>query len=118
MTGPSPLSEDLRELFASFLSHRVEFLVVAAHALAFHGHPRFTEDLHLFIHPSEQNTRRVCDALRELGFPVSEKTEAQLVQNPSAMMVLGRSPSQVDILNFLDGVDFDEAYGRSVQAVM
>lgn len=49
MLGPTPLSDDLRELIELFRSHGVEFMVVGAHALAFHARPRFTEDLDLFV---------------------------------------------------------------------
>ena len=38
------LHKDLREFIESLNSHGVEFVVVGAHAVAFHGHPRFTGD--------------------------------------------------------------------------
>ena len=38
---------DFRELLASFNAHRVEYVIVGAYALAFHGAPRFTGDLDL-----------------------------------------------------------------------
>lgn len=38
------LSPDLNELLELFLSRQVNFIVVGAHALAFHGVPRFTGD--------------------------------------------------------------------------
>ena len=31
------------------------------------------------------------------------------------MIILGKKPNQVDLLNFLDGVDFDEAWPRRVE---
>lgn len=31
------------------------------------------------------------------------------------MLVLGRKPNQVDLLNFLDGVDFDIAWARACE---
>ena len=37
MPGPGPLTDDLRELIELLQSHQVEFLVVGAHALAFHA---------------------------------------------------------------------------------
>ena len=115
MPGLTPLSDDLKELIGLFQSHRVEFLVVGAHALAFHARPRFTEDLDLFIRRSAENAHRVRTALDEFGFGLSDAAEAELATNPRGMIVLGRKPNQVDVLNFLDGVEFDQAWERRQQ---
>src|SRR5580704_8184946 len=112
MPGPTTLSDDLKELIGLFQFHRVEFLVAGAHALAFHARPRFTEDLDLFIRRSADNVRRVRAALDEFGFGLTDAAELELANNPRGMIVLGRKPNQVDILNFLDGVEFDNAWGR------
>jgi hypothetical protein len=62
------LDKDLRELLALFRSKGVEFLVVGGHAVAYHGHPRLTEDLDLFVRPDAANGERIIAALREFGF--------------------------------------------------
>jgi hypothetical protein len=43
--GEGPVSPDFRDLLSAFNAHRVEYLVVGAHALAAHGHVRATGDL-------------------------------------------------------------------------
>lgn len=43
-------------------------MIVGAHALAFHGIPRFTGDIDFFARPSEENAIRLISALREFGF--------------------------------------------------
>ena len=58
MPGQIPLNDDLKELIKLFQSHEVEFLVVGAHALAFHARPRFTEDLDLFLRRTDENIKR------------------------------------------------------------
>ena len=114
MPGPPHLSSDLRELIKSLLSHGVEFLVVGGHAVAFHGRPRFTEDLDLFLRRGTENARRVRLSLDEFGFGLTDEAERQLAESPRAMMTLGRK--QVDLINFLDGVDFDIAWQRRVDS--
>lgn len=113
MPGPIPLTDDLKELIELFQSHHVEFIVVGAHALAFHGRPRFTEDLDLFIRRTTSNVAAIALALAEFGIPLARSAEAELLQNPRSMIVLGRKPHQVDILNFLDGVQFEDAWSRA-----
>ena len=47
------LSKDLREFVESLNARDVEYLVVGAHAVSWHGHPRFTADID-FICPRNQ----------------------------------------------------------------
>lgn len=109
------MKEDLKELIESLQSHHVEFLVVGAHALAFYGRPRFTEDLDLFIRRSEQNKLALMEALQNFGVPISIENASQLMEQDRQMIVLGRKPHAIDFLNFLDGVGFDEAWEAKVE---
>ena len=112
MRGPEPLSKDLIELIESLTSHGVEFLVAGAHVLAHHGRGRFTEDLDFFLRRTDDNVVLVRDALHEFGFDLSEEAQSRLRDDTRGFIALGRKPNRVDLLNFLDGVDFDEAWRR------
>ena len=57
------LAPDFNAFFASLIAHRVEFVVVGAHALAFHGAPRFTGDLDVLIRRTIENGARLIAAL-------------------------------------------------------
>jgi hypothetical protein len=70
--GAGPLSPDFRDLLSAFNAHRVEYLVVGAHALAAHGHVRATGDLDVWVRPERGNANRVIEALREFGALVQE----------------------------------------------
>ena len=59
---------DFKELLASFNSHGVDYLVVGAYALAFHGAPRYTGDIDLLVRPDPENARAVLAALADFGF--------------------------------------------------
>jgi hypothetical protein len=109
------LDKDLRELLALFRSHGVEFLVVGGHAVAFHGSPRLTEDLDLFVRPVIENGQRIVDALRDFGFGSLEIT-AQDFTAEDRMIQLGRSPNRIDLITRLYGVDFSTAWDRRVSA--
>ena len=54
-----PLNKDLRELLGLFNSNEVEYLIVGAFAVAFHGFPRYTGDLDVFVRPTPENATRV-----------------------------------------------------------
>jgi len=59
---------DFRELLALFNAHQVEYLIIGGYALAFHGAPRFTGDLDIFVNPEAANAQRILAALAALGF--------------------------------------------------
>ena len=62
--GRAQMHDDLKELIVKLQSHDVEFLVVGAHTRAFHGRPRFTEDLDLFLRRSPENEVALISALQ------------------------------------------------------
>jgi hypothetical protein len=63
-----PLNKDWREFLELLNSNGVEYLVVGAFAVAFHGFPRYTADLDLLVRPTEENAERVLRTLSEFGF--------------------------------------------------
>jgi hypothetical protein len=62
------LQTDLSEFVGLLNSQNVEYLVVGGHAVAFHGHPRFTGDIDFFVNASAENARRVLEVLSSFGF--------------------------------------------------
>ena len=62
------IPRDFKELLELLNSHKVEYLVVGGYALAFHGAPRFTGDIDLFVKPEDANAKRILSVLDELGF--------------------------------------------------
>lgn len=109
------LDKDLRELLALFNTTGVEFLVVGGHAVAFHGRPRLTDDLDLFVRPDLTNGERIVQALQQFGFGSLELTPADFLADDRVIQ-LGRAPNRVDLLTRLYGVDFSDAWGRRVAA--
>ncbi|MGE5093950.1 MAG: hypothetical protein ACM3SO_02345 [Betaproteobacteria bacterium] len=98
---------------SAFNAHRVEYLVVGAHALAAHGHVRATGDLDVWIRPETANAKRVIDALREFGAPLQDLTEADLTRAGTVFQI-GVAPIRIDVLTHIDGVAFGEAWADRV----
>jgi hypothetical protein len=61
------LNEDFLDLLVLLADAGVEFVVVGAYALAFHGAPRASGHIDLFIRPSPSNAERVLQALTPRG---------------------------------------------------
>ena len=107
------LQRDLREFIESLNSHAVDYLVVGAHAVAFHGHPRLTGDLDFWVRPTRENAARVLDALHAFGFTDLDLSIDDLVR-PDVVVQLGRVPNRIDLLTSITGVSVDEAWSDKV----
>ena len=104
---------DFRDLLALFNVHKVEYVIVGAYALAFHGVPRFPGDLDIFIKPDSENARRILKALDEFGFK-SVGLTLEDFQSADKVVQLGVPPVRVDIITSLTGVSWEEAFsGRA-----
>lgn len=105
------MDPDFRDLLAAFLSHRVRFLVVGAHALAVHGLPRATGDLDLWVESIPANGDRVWHALAAFGAPLDtlDLTRNDFVR-PDVVVQLGLPPRRIDVLTSLSGLTFPEAW--------
>ena len=111
------LNEDFRDLLVLLADAAVEFVIVGAYALAFHGAPRASGDIDLFVRPTLDNARRLVGALVRFGAPLESAgvTAADFVQ-PGAVYQLGLPPRRIDLLTEISGVTFDEAWASRTAA--
>jgi len=108
------LQRDFSELLTLFNAHGVDYMVVGGYALAFHGAPRFTGDLDLFVKPDENNARKVVQALDEFGFGSIGLTAADFLTTEKVVQ-LGVPPVRVDIVTSITGVAWDDAAHNRVE---
>ena len=47
------LQKDLREFIELLNSHKVDYLIVGGHAVAFHGYPRYTGNIGFLVRATE-----------------------------------------------------------------
>ncbi|MBS1818919.1 MAG: hypothetical protein JSU08_13385 [Acidobacteria bacterium] len=102
------LAPDFDEFIACLSARGVEFLVVGAYALAFHGAPRFTGDLDILIRPTAENAQRLLQAIGDFGFP-SDAVSADELSDPRRMLEMGVPPVQLHIMSALSGLSWDDA---------
>jgi predicted nucleotidyltransferase len=103
------LDKDLREFIESLNSRRVDYVIVGGHAVAFHGHPRFTGDIDLFVRASSENAGRLVEAITDFGFS-DLRLSPDTLTRPNNVVQLGYPPNRIDLLTSISGVDFEEAW--------
>lgn len=106
---------DFKELLALFNDHRVSYLIVGGYALAFHGAPRFTGDLDIFVKPDHENAQSIVAALDAFGFASLRLTSADF-ERPDQVIQLGVSPVRIDLITSITGVSWDEALAGRVSS--
>lgn len=113
--GDMTVAKDFEEFFASFNKFGVQYLVVGGYAFALHAHPRYTGDMDVFIQASEENARRVMEALLDFGFTASSLSWEDFAV-VGRVVQLGQPPLRIDIMTAIDGVAFDDAWRRRMNA--
>jgi hypothetical protein len=109
------LHEDFRDVLVLFADGGVEFVIVGAYALAFHGAPRASGDIDIFVRPNPANAQRVFAALARFGAPLgSAGVVAADFAQAGAVYQIGLPPRRIDVLTEISGVTFDEAWASRV----
>lgn len=105
---------DYCDLLSEFNAASVRYLVIGAHALAYHAEPRFTKDIDVWVHSAAENARRVWAALRKFGAPLKGIGAADF-SVPDMVYQMGMPPNRVDVLTSVAGVRFANAWRRRVR---
>lgn len=108
------MNSDWIELLESLAAHRVEFIVVGAWAMAFHGQPRYTGDLDLFFRPSPENAAALLESLRAFGAPTGHLRLDELATR-GFTVTFGIPPSRIDLLNWLSGLTYEDAASDAIE---
>ncbi len=108
------INRDFKEFIELLNSNNVKYLVVGGYALAFHGYPRYTKDIDIWVWIEKENAENIIEALHKFGFESLElKVDDFLV--PGYVIQLGNPPGRIDILTSATGLDFNDCYSSKMQ---
>ncbi len=105
------LAKDFEDFIKLLNKHKVEYMIVGGYAMAFHGKPRYTGDLDIWINISESNAKKLLTVVNEFGLGSLGFQKEDFLQ-PGYISQIGYPPLRIDILNAIDGVEFNEAYAQ------
>ncbi len=111
------LSPDHIALLSALNDHDVKYMVVGGYAVGFHSEPRTTKDLDVYIRADEENSVAVFRALATFGAPLSGMTPADFNDGKSWFQ-MGFPPERIDVLQKIDGIEFDECWASRVYATV
>ena len=111
------LNDDFRDFLLALSDHEVEFVIVGAYALSFHGAPRASGDIDIFVRPSAGNAARVWKALAQFGAPLASVGVVQAdFEKPDLVYQIGLPPRRIDLLTSISVVSFEDAWSSQIPA--
>ena len=69
------LPNDFKEFLQLLNDHRVDYLLVGGYAVGYHGYPRATVGLDIWVPVTPRNARHLVMVFKEFGFDVKELKE-------------------------------------------
>jgi hypothetical protein len=115
--APTELPPDFSEFLKLLNAHGVDYLIIGGYAVGFHGHPRATADIDVWIPRRAHTANRVVTAIREFGFDTPELS-SDLFLRPDQVIRLGVPPMRIEVLTSIAGVEFDDCAPRAVAATL
>jgi len=109
------LPSDFKEFLKLLNAHQVEYLLVGGYAVGFHGYPRATADMDIWIAVSPANADRIVAVLREFGFNPPDLSP-ELFLKKWQIIRMGVPPVRIEINTTISGVDFNDCFAKRVVA--
>jgi hypothetical protein len=111
------LPPDFKEFLQLLSAHQVEYLLIGGYAVAYHGYPRATADMDIWIALHPHNAEKVVVALKAFGFDLPELSPAMFLKQ-GQIIRMGVPPLRIEIATSISGVRFEECYAARVIAIL
>ena len=113
-TARWPLAEhvlpaDFREFLRLLNKAEVEYLLIGGYAVGYHGYPRTTADMDVWVAISADNASKLVDVFRRFGM-TDPKLTPELFLQPGKIVRMGVPPMRIEVLTEIDGVRFPECF--------
>lgn len=104
------LHPDFKDFLRLLNFHKVEYMLIGD-AVGYHGYPRATGDMDIWIAVNDTNAKKVVAALSDFGMP-KEALSKGLFLEKDKIIRIGVPPVRIEVITGASGVDFDECYKR------
>lgn len=108
------IHQDFREFIELLNKNEVDYLIVGAFALAFHGHPRYTGDIDFWVRNDLLNAKKIFKCINEFGFPVDKLDEKDFTSD-DLIFQMGYPPVRIDVITSVEALKFHESFEKRIQ---
>ncbi|MBI3817752.1 MAG: nucleotidyltransferase [Planctomycetes bacterium] len=107
------LPRDFKEFLSLLNAKEVEYLLIGGYAVGYHGEPRATNDIDIWIALNQTNAERMVAVIREFGFNTPELS-ASLFTKENNIVRMGIPPMRIEVMTGISGVLFEECYKERI----
>lgn len=107
------LPPDFKEFLKLLNANQIEYLLVGGYAVSYHGYPRATIDMDLWVAIHQENSQKLVSALKEFGFAPPDLSEALFLKEDQIIR-MGIPPFRIELLTSISGVDFETCFAERV----
>ena len=111
------LPPDFKEFLKLLNVHQVEYLLIGGYAVGYHGYPRATADMDIWIAMNPANAEKIVAALKEFCFDLPELSP-ELFLKEWQIIRLGVPPVRIELATTVSGVNFSECYAERVVDIL
>jgi len=111
------LPHDFKEFLRLLNKADVEYLLIGGYAVGYHGYPRTTADMDVWVAISAENASKLVAVFHRFGMEDPKLTPELFLQR-GKIIRMGVPPMRIEVLTEIDGVNFGECYAaREVVAL-
>jgi hypothetical protein len=104
---------DFKEFLKLLNEKGVRYLLIGGYAVGYHGYPRATGDMDVWIAIHPDNAQKMVEVLKDFGFDHPELTPELFLQE-NKIIRMGYPPMRLEISTGISGVEFDECYSNRI----
>ena len=106
---------DFQEFLLALNKNDVKYVLVGGYSVIYHGFPRTTGDIDIFVEVSKSNYDKIVQAFDQFQMPLFDMTEDSFLHIPHInVYTFGRPPVCIEILKEISGFTFDEIYRNAI----
>jgi hypothetical protein len=106
------LYPDFKDFILLLNAEKVEYLVGGGYAVTWHGYPRYTGDIDIWIHATPDNAARMVRVLEGFGAGSVGITAEDFLDDRFEVFKMGCEPIRIDMMTRMKGVEFPAAFAR------
>lgn len=107
------LPPDFKEFLSILNGKKIPYLLIGGYAVGYHGYPRATNDMDIWIATEQNTAEQMVLALIEFGFDTPQLSK-DLFLKKNNIVRMGIAPMRIEILTTISGVSFEECFNKKV----
>jgi hypothetical protein len=107
------LPPDFKDFLRLLNEEKVEYLLVGGYAVGFHGYPRATKEMDIWVAVSPENAERLVRVFCRFGFSPKSISPASFL-NEKKVIEMGIEPFRIDLIMSISGISFSECFAQRV----